>query len=386
MSRLFEDWGAEAERPAWKDLIDQVELDLKQTAETHGEDSIEGAGLSLILGSIHFATRKYKNADPFIRNYIFTAEEKFGLESNEVLSGLILFANNCIGSGRVEESRFVLERVKFVAERCFEFRDPLLESLYKLAQDYQSENQPKSEQRSIILFLLALSWCVRYPRDHNYGNFLPDVKVVGHHEIYALHIPQLKAILDSYGFRKNYWEWLIRHCNNNLTDLVGLISILHDQRLIPIEGEPPLTAETREESLASLVQKFPVPTETDLKKRILQYGEKPLELEFVCPLCGSQDLRTKFLEPYHPVSTLDRIKVDPKDIDLCDLEEREPSEFVAEGHSEGWEFWCDKCGLSPYLEPYDENETQVESLARWLLDNCPQDDGLPVTETAQPKE
>jgi hypothetical protein len=105
-----------------------------------------------------------------------------------------------------------------------------------------------------------------------------------------------------------------------------------------------------------------------------------LMLRFICPECGCRDLRTKFLEPYYPVSTLDGIEVDPDYFDLFQLYEREPSEYLGQGDSDGWQFWCDKCHLVPNLEEYDEEETQEASLARWLFDNCPQDEGLPAKE------
>ena len=130
----------------------------------------------------------------------------------------------------------------------------------------------------------------------------------------------------------------------------------------------------REEVLTSLLEEFPLHTEGQLRDRLLAAGGKPMNLKFLCPMCGSQDLRTKFLEPYYPISTLDRIKVDPGNVDLCDLFAREPSEYEGAGYTDGWDFWCDKCHLVPRLEPNDEEDTPEESLARWLLDNCPQDD------------
>ena len=366
MSRFFEDWKTEAERPAMKDLIDQVELDLKQTIETQGPRSIEAARLGLILATIHFVMGEYRNADPLIRNYIFAAEEKFGLNSNEVLSGLILLSNNCVRWERSEESRFVLDRVKSVAERCSQWRDPLLEGLYDLAVGCQNADGPTNEQRGFILSLLALSWCIRHQSDTH---------------VYEQFAPRLKSFFEPYGFVGDRWQWLISHCNHNLHDLVGLISILLEKRIFPIEAEPSLTPEMHEKSLTSLLEEFPFPTEGQLRDRILAAGGKPMELKFTCPMCGSKDLRTMFMEPYYPISTLDNIEVDPGNVDLSVLNEREPSEYEGQGHTDGWAFWCDKCHLVPRLEPNDEEETPEESLARWLLDNCPQDDT--DTETIQ---
>lgn len=383
MSKLFENKITEAGRQAMTDLTDHVAQIRSQNIETQGSDSIDAAFDGLILASIYYMVGEYKKADPIIRDYIYVAEEIYGLHSDKVLCGLILLSNNCIGWGRLEDSRCALELVKSVSDRCSASRrDLLLEELDGFAEVCRCAEEPMSNRRGFILSLMALSWCVRYPSDHNYHPIIPEVKVAGLHDVYTGNIPRLEVIFQPYGFVGDYWQWLIRHCNNNLNDLVGLISILLNKRLLPVEGRPPLTAEMREEALAALVQEFPVYNETELKERILKSGMTPMDLKFVCPLCGSPDLRTKFLEPRYPVSTLDKIEVDPRDIDLCHVYEREPSEFVPEDYFEGWEFWCDKCGLMPYLEESHEEESQEESLARWLLDNCPQSsEGPALTES-----
>jgi hypothetical protein len=129
--------------------------------------------------------------------------------------------------------------------------------------------------------------------------------------IYEQFAPRLKSFFEPYGFVEDRWQWLIRHCNHNLHDLVGLISILLEKRIFPLEAEPPLTAEMHEESLTSLLEEFLLHAEGQLRDRLMASGGYAMELKFMCPMCGSQDLRTKFLEPYYPISTLDRIKVDP---------------------------------------------------------------------------
>ena len=120
--------------------------------------------------------------------------------------------------------------------------------------------------------------------------------------------PLLKAVFKPYGFVEYRWEWLVQSCKHNLHDLVGLISILLEKRILPSEAQQPLTTKMREEVLTSLVQEFPLHKERELRERILNTGGGPMALRFICPLCGSQDLRTKFLEPYYPISTLDRIE------------------------------------------------------------------------------
>gem|GEM_PF-2919172 len=368
MSRLFKNMITNAGRRAMADLTDHAAQVWSQAKKYHGSDSIEAAHEGLILASIYYVIGAHKRADPLIRNYIYVAEEKCGSHSDEVLCSLFLLSNNCMGWGRPDDSSCVLDRVKFIQQRRSQSRDSTLEGLYDLAERCRCADEPMSKQRGFILSLLALSWCVRYPSDHN-DHKIPGLKVAGLHDVYTSHMPELEVIFQSYGFVDDYWQWLIRHCNNNLNDLVGLVSILLDKQLVPTEGTPGLRSEMREEALAALVREFHVDKEAELKE-----DGTPTDLKFVCPLCGSQDLRTKFPEPLYQISTLDKIEIDTGYLVDSYIAEREPSEYKGVGHTYEWELWCDKCGLTPYLEQGHEDESQEESLARWLLDNCPQSD------------
>ena len=179
MSRFFEDWKTEIGREAFKDLIDQVSHDLDQIVVTHGEDSIEAAIQGLVFAKIQFVMGNHRTADPLIRNWIWLIEEEYGEVSHDRhLSALILLSNNCMRWGRMEEFRSVLERVKFVSERCAFSYDPLLDRMYNLAQKYQSANDPVNERRGFMLFVLALSWCVRHPSDTQiYESLCPSLEI-----------------------------------------------------------------------------------------------------------------------------------------------------------------------------------------------------------------
>jgi hypothetical protein len=350
---------------AVQDLTDLTGNDLDAAIETHGAHSIEAADQHLILGFMRYHMGDFEGAEPHIWSHVTVSQQKCGPNSAELLTGLILLSINCIGEWHsIEQIPLVFDRLKFVSQRCHEESDPLLEGLYDAATRYQGAGDPASQQRSFILFLMELSWCMRHQSATR---------------IYEQYYPRLKALFASYGFVEDRWEWLVKHSNHNLHDIVGLVSLLLDKRILPSCAEPPLTAERREEALAALVREFPVCVERDLRKRIAASGGQPVTLRFRCPRCGSWDLRTMFVEPYYPVSTLDGIEVNPGSVDLCVLNEREPSEFEGQGHTEGWQFWCDKCHLVPHLDMRDEEMGQEEALAGWLLDNCPQDDGLPDT-------
>jgi hypothetical protein len=369
MSRIFEKMRTEAGMQKYQDLIAHTTRELDLTIESHGAHSIEAAGQHLILGSIRYLIGDFECAEPHIWSYVTFSQQKCGSNSAELFTGLILLSLNYIGERQsIEEIPLVFDRLKHVSQRCHEERDPLLEGLYEAAMRCQSAGDPTSQQRGFILSLMALGWCVRHQSDT---------------QIYEQFFPRLKAVFASYGFVGDRWEWLLKHANHNLHDIVGLISLLLDKRIVPSCTEPPLSAEMREEALAVLLREFPVCAERDLRHRIAASGGQPVKLQFRCSRCGSWDLRTMFMEPYYPVSTLDSIEVNPNGIDLCVLNEREPSEFEGQGHTEGWQFWCDKCGLVPNLDVRHEDEAQEPALARWLLDNCPQDEGLPATENSR---
>jgi hypothetical protein len=129
-------------------------------------------------------------------------------------------------------------------------------------------------------------------------------------------------------------------------------------------------------------------SEKDLKKELRKDGNEhkacspktdggTMMVRFICPRCGSRDLRTLQLVAYYPASTLEGIEVDSETLEFQELHQREdPFEWIGSNHNDGWEFWCHVCHLVPNLEEYDEVIAQEDQLVRWLLDNCPQDEGL----------
>lgn len=371
MSRTFEKMRTETVMQKYGDLIGHSTRALNLAIETHGALSIEAAHEHLILGLMHNQTGDFEGAEPHIWSHVTLAQQRYGSNSDELLTGLILLSNNCIGRGWWrEESQSVFDRLKFVSQRCPGRRDLLLEVLCDRVLKCQSSNDSASQQRGFILSLMALSWFVRHQSDS---------------EIYQKFSPLLKTVFVSYGFVGDWWEWLIKYSNHNLHDIIGLISILLEKHLLPSDNPPSVTAEMGYEGLNDLIREFPIHREHDLRQRIIASGGQPVRLQFICTMCGSRDLRTMFMEPYYPISTLDNIEVDPGDIDLCVLNEREPSEYEGQGHTEGWQFWCDKCRMVPNLEVRDEEAAQEKALARWLLDNCPQDQWAQANENGHPK-
>ena len=368
MSRTFERMKTEAAMQRCRDLIGHTARQLDLAIESHGAHSIEAAGQHLILGYMRYLIGDFEGADSPIQSYITFAEERFGSDSDELFTGLVLLSNNRIEWGRVEESQTVFDRLKFVSQRCLSRRDPLLEGLYATAMRYLPAEEPRSETRGFVLLLMTLSWCVRHQSDT---------------PIYEQYFPRLKTIFGTYGFLEDRWEWLVKHSNHNMHDVRGLISLLLDKGIVPLDDQP-LTAEMREESLRLLVQEFPMGDPQAHEGRSLTSDAGTRVLAFVCSRCASRDLRTKMLVAHYPVSTLEGLEVNSETLEFEQLHDREDLfEWQASNHSDGWEFWCDKCQLVPNLEPYEEDETQEYSLARWLLDNCPQSEAPAATKDNQ---
>ena len=242
MSRLFEDRITPAGIEAIQDLIDHVAEELNQTIETQGEGSPDAAQKKLILASLYQVAGGYEKADPLIRGYGTMTKEKYTSRNDYVAWGLILLSHNYIGLERREDSFSVLEKLKICATHNMLPLNPLLEGLYELGSKYRKIKGPINERRGFILFLMALSWYGRYPSDR---------------PIYSEFLPLLKAVFEPYGFVGDLWEWLVKGCNPNLHDPMGLISMLLEKHILPLDAQPPLTAEMREEFLRSLVQEFP---------------------------------------------------------------------------------------------------------------------------------
>ncbi len=357
MSDLIKNRITETGRHAIQGLIEDVEDELKQAVEKEGEDSAAGKRV-LILASLYQVLGDYAAAEPLIRAQVIRSEEEYGPHSHELAWSLILLSHNCIGMGQREESLSVLEKLKTCVESLSLKRSPLLEGLHDLASAYRQKMSPMDERRGFLLLLMTLGWFARYPSDWDTYE--------------ELHM-DLQEVFESYGFAGDLWEWLVVYCNPNLHDLLGLISVLLEKHIVPLDAVGPLPVRTQHEALESLAQEFPIDGETEHLGCALSGDGETWVLRFVCPRCGSRDLRTMMFVAHYPVSTLEGLEVDSETLEFEELHEREdPFEWRPTNHNDGWEFWCDKCGLVPNLDEYDDAETQEDKLVKWLLANCPQ--------------
>ena len=96
-------------------------------------------------------------------------------------------------------------------------------------------------------------------------------------------------------------------------------------------------------------------------------------LRFVCPICGSRDLRVMEQARHYPIAMLDGVAVNAETVKFEELRKREECPYwLVDDPKEEWECWCVECEFVPDLEQYDEEKTKEDKLVRWLLDNCPQ--------------
>lgn len=223
MTRLFATRITNAGREPIQDLIDQVAQDLNQTIKTHGEDSLEAARQRMILASMHYTMEEYEDALPLLRSYLTICRARLEPTSDEVFHGLSLLSNTLMGAGRPEEAFSIIEEIADTVKQFGyqQSRDPLLDGLKELAEKYQSGDDPTSVQRTFVLALMILSWCVTV-----YGGRSP---------VYGEYLPMMRSVFENFGFDEHLWEWLVKRAHQTDNDFVGLVSVLIDRGLFPSE-------------------------------------------------------------------------------------------------------------------------------------------------------
>lgn len=232
MSRLFTNRITDSGREAIQDLIDQVAKDLNRTVKIHGEDSLEAARERLILASMHYTMEEYEDALPLLRSYLTICRARLDAASDEVFHGLSLLSNTLMGAGRLEEAFSVIEEIAGMVNQFGyqQGRAPLLDGLKELAEKYQSGDDPKSVQRTFVLALMILSWCVTV-----YGSRSP---------VYCEYLPIMRSVFENYGFNEDLWGWLVKRAHQTDNDFVGLVSVLMGDGMFPSEPTAKHPSET----------------------------------------------------------------------------------------------------------------------------------------------
>ena len=113
-----------------------------------------------------------------------------------------------------------------------------------------------------------------------------------------------------------------------------------------------------------------------------------LTLRFVCPKCGSGDLRETMLEVSYPIRLIEKIEVNPDDLEDIEVFDNGDEEYYHTGDMHGCQYSCEGCGMELTYEE-DGKELEVENefqLVQWLLKHRPQStEDVPVTE-GEPKK
>jgi hypothetical protein len=221
MSRLFANQITDSGREAIQDLIDQVSQDLNPIIKTHGEDSLEAARQRMILASMHYTMEEYEDALPLLRSYLTICRARLAPTSDEVFHGLSLLSNTLMGAGRPEEAFSIIEEIADTVKQFGyqQSRDPLLDGLKELAEKYQPGDDPTSVQRTFVLALMILSWCVTV-----YGSRSP---------IYREYLPIMRSVFENFGFTEHLWGWLVKRAHQTDNDFVGLVSVLMEEEMFP---------------------------------------------------------------------------------------------------------------------------------------------------------
>jgi hypothetical protein len=240
MSILFEDRITPAGKQAIQDVIDFIAVELKEAIEAHGEDSPEAAQLLLAFISIDQIAEPREDAHAGIERYLAISEKIYGPDSVETANGLLILGWSHLGLERKEEGRVTMGRALSLPEgkRAFPPIEPMLEVLCEILDKFQNDPKPEHTGLPLVLGVLTLSWLVTYCPSQSPS--------------FPVFTERLRPILESRGFTGDTWEWLMRRCNRADNHLVGLISILIEQGMIPPEDfskEFPLTVAEGELSL-----------------------------------------------------------------------------------------------------------------------------------------
>ncbi len=158
---------------------------------------------------------------PHIQRYLAIHKANLGPTSDEVICGLGLLSLAVKGLNRAEEAFSVMTELFLAVDQVGrpQERDALLDGLKRLAEKYQSGNDPVDLRRAFVSWLMTLSWCVRI--------------FWGSGAIYEEFLPYLSSGCEDFGIGENNWEWLVRRSSQSETDFVGLVSVLIEERMCP---------------------------------------------------------------------------------------------------------------------------------------------------------
>ena len=219
---VFENRVTEVGTQAIGDLVNLLARELDQATQIHGEKSREAAESLLALSSVNQIMEPLEEAHASIQRYLATSEEIYGSHSVEVAAGYLLLGWSHGGLGRHKEAKLAIER-SFKSpggRRDFPPVEPLMEALWSLFEKLREKPGPENAQHAFVLGVHMLSWLVTYCPMAS-----PSL---------LLYSDRLRTAFESWGYRNDVWEWLMRRCNRVNSHFVGLISVLLEEKIVTI--------------------------------------------------------------------------------------------------------------------------------------------------------
>lgn len=221
MSMLFENRITDEAMQAIQDLTAYVADELQQMIDAYGEESPEAAECFLVLIAIEQIIAPNEEAHARIDRYLTVAEQIYGLDSIEVANGFLLLGWSQAGLGREEEAGLAIKRSSSLPDGKREWPpvDPMLEAMCKFLGRLQSNPDAQSVQHAFVLALHTLSWLVT----------MCPMNAPAFSEC----MDRIRPVFESWGFRGDLWEWLMRRCCRAENHFVGLLSVLMEEGMFP---------------------------------------------------------------------------------------------------------------------------------------------------------
>ena len=222
MMFVFENRITEKGMQSLMNLTNLIEQELDQVTRIHGEKSREAAEALLAHCSINQIMEPREEAHASIQRYLAVTEAIYGSHSVEVAAGYLLLGWSHGGLGRHTEAELAIDRSFNLpgGKRDFPPVEPLMVALWSLLDKLREKPAPEDAQHAFVLGVHMLSWLVTY---------CPIAS-----PSFLLYSERLRTAFESWGYRGDTWEWLMRRCNRVNTHFVGLISVLLEEKVVTI--------------------------------------------------------------------------------------------------------------------------------------------------------
>ena len=84
--------------------------------------------------------------------------------------------------------------------------------------------------------------------------------------------------------------------------------------------------------------------QTKINESSVNTERSRVELRFICPVCGGRKLRETLLEVSYPIRSIEKIEVNPDDLEEVEVFDSGEEEYYHSGHVDGWRYTCAQCG------------------------------------------